>query len=126
MQTNITSVLILDSHDVDNFIHSKILEKHGVTIIVTFTSAKKALKHLQETETHYQLILTDIHFPLMDGFEFVNQFHELNLHQKQGKICILSASLNPDHRTRSAQKNIPFLSKPLIIEELMALYASME
>lgn len=115
---NITSVILVDTNEIDNFINNKILEHYGITNIVTFTNANKALSYLKETTKVYQLILIDMYLPVMDSFEFIDKFRELELHKTQGNVCILSASFNPAYREKSATKNIKFIEKPLTIEKL--------
>jgi CheY-like chemotaxis protein len=115
----IKSVMLIDNNSIDNFVNQKILEYHGVIDVASFISASRALIHLKKTEIKYQLILIDIYLPLMDGFEFIDKFRELKLYKTQGTICLLSASLNPIHKKRAAEKDIKFIEKPLIIENLL-------
>lgn len=117
---NITSVILVDCNEIDNFINQKILGYHGVTNIVTFTNGNKALSYLSETSKIYQLILVDIYLPIMDCFEFIDKFNELGLDKTQGNICILTASFNPAYREKSAAKKIKYIEKPLTIEKLFA------
>lgn len=84
-------------------------------------SVKSALNHLKETDTKYQLILVNIYLPMIDGFEFVNMIRALDLHKKHGEICLLSASLDPLHKQKSAEKNIRFIEKPLIISNVFSI-----
>ncbi len=114
------SVLLIDNNDIDNFVNSKILENYGVTTIMSCRSVKSALNHLKETDIKYQLILVDLYLPIIDGFEFIDKYRELDLHKKHGEICLLSASLNPLHKQKSIEKNIKFIEKPLTIERMLA------
>lgn len=116
----IKSILLLDNNYIDNFINRRILENYGVTDITIFTSANKALSYLEGTTIYYQFILTDIHLPVMNGFEFIDKLYELNLHKKQGKIGVLSASVNPEDKEKSKDRNAKFIEKPLTIEKLFA------
>lgn len=117
---NITSVILVDCNEIDNFINNKILEFHGISDIVTFTNGNKALSYLKSSSKTYQLILIDIYLPIMDCFEFIDKFHELELHKTQDNICILTASLNPLYKEKSAAKNIKYIEKPLTMEKLFA------
>jgi CheY-like chemotaxis protein len=116
--TKIKSAVLIDCNDIDNFINRKILENYGATNVIVFKCANNALSYLKETSIKYQRILIDIHLPVMDGFEFIDKFYELDLHKTQGKICILSASINPLHKEKSEEKKIKFIDKPLTIEKL--------
>ena len=117
---NIKSVLLIDNNDIDNFVNSKILENYGVTSIISHRSVKSALNHLKETNIIYQLILVEIYLPITDGFEFIDMFRSLDLHKKHGEICLLSASLDPIHKHKSAEKNVRFIEKPLTIQRILS------
>jgi response regulator RpfG family c-di-GMP phosphodiesterase len=116
----IKSVLLVDSLEIDNFVNHKLLEIYGVKDIITFRSAGKALTYLKETNISYQLILVEIYLPITDGFEFIDMFYKLNLHKKHGEICLLSASLDPFHKQKSAEKNVRFIEKPLTIQRILS------
>lgn len=112
------SIIIIDDNDLDLFINKKLLETFGITHIVCFKSANSALDYLQKTNVNYSLILTDIYLPIMNGFEFIDKFKELKLNKKHGKVCLLSASLDPLHKKLAKEKNIRFIEKPMKIDSL--------
>jgi CheY-like chemotaxis protein len=114
----IKSVLLLDSLEIDNYINHKILEIYGIMEVMSFTSASKALAHLKETNTSYQLILVEIYLPITNGFEFIDMIRSLDLHKKHGEICLLSASLDPLDKEKAKQKGIRFIEKPLTMNKL--------
>lgn len=120
LKENIKSVMLLDSIEIDNFVNHKLLEIYGVKEVKSFRSPTMALAHLKETNITYQLILVDIYLPIMGGFEFIDKFYQLDLHKKHGEICLLSASLDPFHKQKSAEKNIRFIEKPLTIDKLLS------
>lgn len=113
------SVILVDNCIIDNFISSKILETYGVTNVISFSSANIALDYLKETNFKYQLILIDIYMPLMDGFEFIDMFNNLKLNKKQGKLLMLSSTLDPFHKAKSKENKIKIIEKPLTIEKLL-------
>lgn len=86
----ITSVILINDNYIDNFINQKILEDFGITNIITFRNAYSALSYLINTPYKYQLILIAINLPIIDGFEFIDKFHQLELYKRHGKICLLS------------------------------------
>ena len=118
----IKSVMFIDCNDMDNFINNELLKYYGVTNLITFKSTTDALSYLEKTTFSYQFILVDIYMPVMDGFTFIDKFYELGLHKKQGKIGVLSASLNPFHKEQSIEKNVGFIEKPLTMEKLLAVF----
>ena len=115
------SVLLIDSLEIDNFVNHKLLEIYGVKDVIAFRSPSKALAYLKETDITYQLILVDIYLPIMNGFEFIDKFYELNLDKQHGEICLLSASLDPLHKQKSKEMNIKFIEKPLTIDKLLSI-----
>ena len=117
--TEIKSAILIDSDDLDNFINQKVLEHHGVTTIVAFKNGTKALTHLVDTHINYDIILVDLHMPILNGFEFIDQFFLLKLNEKHGKICAVTSSINPVDKLICAEKNVKFIEKPLTIEKLL-------
>jgi CheY-like chemotaxis protein len=118
LMTNLNVVILVGFNDIDNFLNCKILENYSGSKIAVYKSAISALSHLTKTNNKYKAVMVDIYMPLMDGFEFIDKFHELQLHKKHGSIYLLSASLDPAHKKKSIEKNVRFIEKPLTIEKL--------
>ena len=112
-------IILIGFNDIDVFLNCKILESYEIYKIVIYKNAVSALSHLAKTDIRYKVVMIDIYMPLMDGFEFIDKFNQLQLHKKQGNVCILSASLDPIHKEKSMEKNVGFIEKPLTIEKLL-------
>jgi two-component SAPR family response regulator len=112
------SAVLIDDSAIDNFLNYKILQNAGFKNVITFTSASSALQYLSETKVRFEFIFVDVYMSFIDGFEFISKFNELKLHRKQGKIYILTNSLDPSHKALSSSMNIKFLEKPLNINAL--------
>ena len=119
LMANLNVVLLVGFNEIDNFVNLEILEKCGVSKIVIYNSAIGALFHLTKTNTRYKAVMMDIYMPLMDSFEFIDKFYELQLDKKHGSICILSASLDPEHKDKSQEKHVKIIEKPLTVEKLV-------
>ena len=117
------SVLLIDDDHVSCFINEKILKMHGVTDrIHTVHNGMAALDFIQEncnnSDVFPELILLDIHMPIMNGFEFMESFLKLAL-GIPSKVFILTSSTNAIDRKRAEQFPIAgYLTKPLKLEEL--------
>ena len=78
-QKYLNNVLLIDSGEIDNYINRKVLESCCASNILTFESPVTALQFLEQTTFIPQLILLDIYFPTMDGFEFIDEFRKLKI-----------------------------------------------
>lgn len=119
LSDKIKSVMLIDDDKIANFVNHKTLEDIGITDIISFMSVNRAIAHLKKTKVKYQLILLDINLPVENGFDFIEKFYALKLDKRQGKICLLSSSNNPSDKKKAAERNINFIEKPLIIENLL-------
>lgn len=117
--TKINSVVIIDFSEIDNFINQKTLEYYGAKNIHTFQKPNEALCFLEETDLNFQLIIVGNNMPLLNGFDFISKFNKRGLHSKHGKVILLSAFFTPDEIEEAMQKEIHYLSKPLIIEQVI-------
>lgn len=117
--------MLLDDNELDNFINQKIIEAtHFSNKVFINTSSKSALEFLNNLETSStpefdifpQIIFIDINMPMIDGFQFIENFK--NAFPKRfdsTKIAILtsSVSVNDKNKALKISKDILFLNKPL-------------
>jgi CheY-like chemotaxis protein len=126
------TVMLIDDNEIDNLINQKMIEAASVTEhIYTHTGAKSAiefLKNMEKLEMADQvlpdLIFLDIDMPLMDGFQFLDEFEKLsNVAKKKCKIVMLTSSINPQDFNRSKKyENVRlYLNKPLSHESIAKL-----
>lgn len=117
------SVLLVDDDYISNFIADHLLNKLQVCNNVSFCrNGDEALKFLKECEEFPELIFLDINMPVMDGFEFIETFHNLNMDKNKTRIIIYTASFN--QKDLDMLQNIgfnDFIVKPLTEEKLQNL-----
>ncbi len=128
-----TNVMLIDDNEIDNLINQKMIEAAAITEnIFTHSGAKSAIEFLKNVEkiikTHPnilpEVIFLDIDMPLMDGFQFLDQFEKLSANTKSYcKIVMLTSSINPQDLNKSKGYAYvrKFLNKPLTQDSLKYL-----
>ncbi|MCS6822838.1 MAG: response regulator [Cytophagaceae bacterium] len=131
------SVMLIDDNEIDNLINQKMIEAADISEnIFIHSGAKSAIEFLQNIEKLAkgplelylpEIIFLDIDMPIMDGFQFLDEFEKLSDIIKQNcKIVMLTSSLNPQDMNK-AKKNkyvIKYLNKPLTQESLKKILFS--
>ena len=119
--------LLIDDNYIDNFVTRRILESgHFAEQIIVRQSPAEAIDSLREGTIKPDVIFLDIRMPLMNGFEFLQEYDKLDAESKSAeKIFMLSSSLDPNDFKRSTENKYitQFIHKPLthkILEELSA------
>ena len=128
--TRYQTAMLVDDNEIDNLINQKMLEgTNFAERIYVYTSGKSALEFLKNLQRDKNLdkelipdiVFLDINMPLMDGFQFLSEFEELDVQITQkSKIVMLTTSINPSDRERSDQSDfvLTFINKPLTQEYL--------
>lgn len=129
-----TNFIIIDDSREDRYLIQKRLEALDKNFnIKIFSNAQEAYEHIikmnVETAAYptKNIIILDIYMPLMDGFEFVEEFEALPQHvQDNYLICALTSSISKSYTDKiSRYKSVKFfLEKPIKTENLMNLIAN--
>jgi CheY-like chemotaxis protein len=135
MANKLNSVLLIDDDEPTTFMYKMVLEESGCTDhIHVAQGGAEAIDFLNQAaantnDNNYpDLIFLDINMPRMDGWEFLEQYREINTTNKKPTIIImLSTSLNPDDVTRAGRIDevAAFKHKPLTagtVREIVAKY----
>lgn len=121
--------MLVDEDEIDNIINQKIIESNNFSEeILVFQAGQDALAYLSENAGNAdrlpEIIFLDINMPIMDGFQFLEEFENLeaSIHGKC-RIIMLSSSISPRDIDRAASNRfvIKYLNKPLNSRYLEAI-----
>ena len=126
-------VFLIDDNNIVNFINRKTMESCGFSDnIVEYTSAKKALKFLDEAAQDASkipdIIFLDIKMQLMNGFEFLDRFIKLPASVKSKvKIIMLTSSLLDSDKENAMKYEsvVAFFNKPITRDKLSSIKSSL-
>ena len=121
------SILLVDDDEINNFISVKLIKKTLLnTEISTCLNGKFAIDQLvaiqnRDPDKMPDYILLDINMPIMNGWEFLDEYERLNLGQSgKTKIFIISSSVfnNDINKAKSYALVKDFISKPLSVDKI--------
>ena len=120
-----STVMLIDDNEIDNFINQKMIEGcNFAEQIYIHTSSRSALEILNNfaradsipEKLIPDIVFLDINMPIMDGFQFVEEFRKMPSRIKeQCRIVMLTTSIDPSDKERCDEDNLieKFISKPL-------------
>lgn len=123
-------ILIIDDDEINNFIAAKLIDKIPPKAIVnTCLNAQIGLdfvkSKLQNQEEIPDIIFLDINMPVMNGWEFLEEFEKIKDQiNKNISINMLSSSVYNDdiNKAETFTTVNKFISKPLTVEKIQQLY----
>ena len=120
---NIERILLVDDSETSNFLHARLISRINPNIVVDIVlNGRKAIDYLKETDTPPDLIILDINMPVMNGFEFMDEYKTMDPSKKAKKlVSMLTASTANIHikMARELGYSKLFIKKPLSKEKLV-------
>lgn len=126
------NIFLIDDDQIYQFTAKKTLESMGISGQVSiFTDGEQALQYIQENisqpEAMPDIIFLDINMPVMDGWQFVEEYQKLNLPKKVA-LYMVSSSVDETDMKRSKNYTVidDYIIKPVgrsRFEELLSLLA---
>ena len=129
MKQKLNCILLIDDDEATNFLSEIVIEEVDCAEkVVAVQSGQKALDYLRSKEDGEHpcpdLIFLDINMPGMNGWEFLEQYKQLDKEQ-QGKIIMvmLTTSVNPDDAQKAKTIDIidDYKNKPMTVEVLQEI-----
>lgn len=127
MQT-MECILLVDDDEITNFVHETLIGEMNITRqILVALNGQEALDLIKQGKVsdfgRNSLIILDINMPVMNGFEFLAAYSQLDEKLTQSLIIVmLTSSVNPKDVDRIQQLGVEdILHKPLNEDKLRAV-----
>ena len=121
-------ILLIDDDVNTNFYNRILFEQANLSDeILEFQNATEGLDYLKK-ENEVSLILLDINMPIMNGWQFLEAYEQLDEKQKEAIIVVmLTSSINIDDQEKASKYHSvkKFIRKPIspeLINEIMELF----
>ena len=116
-------ILLVEDNELNSEIAVEILNEYGFLVDTAENGVEAVQKVRNSTPGNYDLVLMDVQMPVMNGYEATKQIRALDDPALAG-ITILAMTANPfdEDRKKALKCGMDgFLSKPIVIEELISI-----
>jgi CheY-like chemotaxis protein len=119
------SILLIDDDNVTNFLTQNLIESLDVCHhIFAYKNGQEALNHFidkdQFSKVPANIIFLDLNMPVMDGYQFMANYHKLSSEFKTAKIIVLVAenSITPPEKIVETLGADGYFNKPITKEKI--------
>jgi CheY-like chemotaxis protein len=119
------NILIIDNDQLLNKINEKVLRAANIAEEVFVTqNGQEAIELLRKRSIRNlrmpDMIILDLHLPVMNGFDFLDEFHKTGFAEKNKiELIVFTSSSNPNDRKKAFEKGVKhYLSKPYLLRNL--------
>ncbi|MEP4095807.1 response regulator [Reichenbachiella sp.] len=119
----VDSLLMIDDDDLWLMMNTIVIDRsQAVNTVVQAKSGALALRFLEQSKDDWpQIIFCDIQMPIMNGWEFFDQYYErFDQNRDRSMLCMLSSSQNEIDRQYFIERSYlsMYLTKPLNPQQL--------
>jgi CheY-like chemotaxis protein len=126
MTKKLTCIMLVDDNDDDNYFHERAIKQVSLkATVITKTTGQEGLTYLKlqkyNNDPQPDLIFLDINMPGMNGWEFLQEYNQLDKKlQSQAIIIMLTTSEDSKDMARASSWNFvsDFITKPLTKEKM--------
>ncbi len=122
-------ILVVDDDSIANFLIERIVQSTGLARNISKAlNGREALDVIKSKydrpESFPDVILLDLNMPLMNGFEFIKAYRELEFEGKDEILIILvTSSNNPSDIQQAKELGIKYyLTKPLSADAIRGIF----
>lgn len=119
------NVIFIDDDEDLNFLQERMCARSkAISNYYIASSAIQTLEYLSETSIAPDIIFVDINMPIMNGFQFIEEFERNYAHKfPYTQLYVLSSSVRTDDKRKSLEylSVKDFLIKPLTEDQLIGI-----
>ena len=116
-------ILLVEDNELNSEIAAEILNEYGFLVDTAENGAEAVEKVKNSKPGNYDLVLMDVQMPVMNGYEATKQIRALDNPALAGiTICAMTANAFDEDKKKALECGMDgFLSKPIVIEELISI-----